>query len=596
MTNQKKSVENTDIKPLEVIKYLFGLRRFAPYSSSAMLVIQAMFIISTNVIAPIVVAKLLAQIASGHASLATSMHLLITYTVILIIGDIVMPRLVLLFAYIAETKMQAAVYQMVLRSMTSKSMRFHADHMSGQIVSDTTKLYNKVEAFWDVLTFTVIQIATTIIAVNIVLAFIIWQYAIALSILSIIVVLSIIKIQGIITDRSKKSSVESSKVTAYFADVITNISAVKTFAGEKYEQTGHNRTLKSWQKAVRKEMWGVFFVSGSFGILNTVLNIVAFFAAILAAQHQIANIATIYLIISYTLSVVSQLWEVGRATRNYIHIIGDASPMIAMLGESIEITDPENPVKIQMHRGGIHFDNVTFRYPDNNQILFDQLNLNIKPGEKIGLVGRSGGGKTTLSKLLLRFMDIESGQIAIDGQDITSVRQTDLRKRIAYVPQEPMLFHRSITDNIKYGKSNATQAEIETVAKTAHAHDFIKDLPNGYDTLVGERGVKLSGGQRQRVAIARAMLKNAPIIVMDEATSALDSESEALIQDALWKLIENRTAIVIAHRLSTVQQMDRILVIDNGKIVEEGHHKYLVNKGGIYSSLWNRQSGSFLED
>lgn len=596
MTNQKKSVKNADIKPIEVIKYLFALRKAAPISSSAMILAQIIFIVLTSTIAPIVLAKLLTQIAQGQASLSNSSHLLMLYALILIVGDIIMPRLTLLGAYIAETKMQSEVYQRILTNLTQKSMRFHADHMSGQLVSDATKLYNKVENFWEVIVFTVIPITTTIVAVNIVLAFIIWQYAIILSILSVIVVLSIIKIQSLITDRSRKASEASSKVTAYFADVITNISAVKTFAGEKREKAGHNQTLKNWQKAVRKEMWGVFFVSGGFGVLNSILNIVAFVVAILASEHHVADLATIYLVISYTLNVVSQLWEVGHATRNYIRIVGDASPMIAMLGEPIEITDPEHPVKIEMRRGSIHFNDVTFRYPDNNQILFDGLNLNIKPGEKIGLVGKSGGGKTTLSKLLLRFMDIESGQIAIDGQDITSVRQADLRKRIAYVPQEPMLFHRSITENIKYGKSDATQAEIEAVAKMAHAHEFIKDLPNGYDTLVGERGVKLSGGQRQRIAIARAMLKNAPILVMDEATSALDSESEALIQDALWKLMENRTAIVIAHRLSTIQQMDRIIVMDEGKIVEEGSHKYLVTKNGTYANLWNRQSGSFLEE
>jgi ATP-binding cassette subfamily B protein len=243
------------------------------------------------------------------------------------------------------------------------------------------------------------------------------------------------------------------------------------------------------------------------------------------------------------------------------------------------------------------FSNVGFAYPENQtRPLFKDLSLKIKPGEKVGLVGPSGGGKTTITRLLLRFMDIQDGLITIDGQDITTIKQADLRSRIAYVSQEPILFHRTLAENIGYGDLVAEQKVIEGVAKMANAHDFIAKLPKGYDTLVGERGVKLSGGQRQRVAIARAMLKNAPILVLDEATSALDSESEVLIQDALWKLMEGRTAIVIAHRLSTIQRMDRIIVLEDGKIVEEGSHKDLLRANGTYAKLWAHQSGGFIDD
>ena len=228
--------------------------------------------------------------------------------------------------------------------------------------------------------------------------------------------------------------------------------------------------------------------------------------------------------------------------------------------------------------------------------MFSDLSLSIKPGEKVGLVGHSGSGKTTFTRLLLRFSDIDGGAIKLDDQDIRAITQDDLHKKIAYVPQEPLMFHRSLADNIRYGNFSASQKEIERVAKLAHADDFIKDQPKGYETLVGERGVKLSGGQRQRIAIARAMLKDAPILVLDEATSALDSESEVLIQDALWKLMEGRTAIVIAHRLSTIQKMDRIVVMDNGSIVEEGTHKELIAKKGVYASLWDHQTGGFIEE
>ena len=240
---------------------------------------------------------------------------------------------------------------------------------------------------------------------------------------------------------------------------------------------------------------------------------------------------------------------------------------------------------------------VSFTYIGKNESkLFENLNLTIPAGQNVGIVGPSGGGKTTITKLLLRFMDIRSGAIKIDGINIAEVTQTSLRDAITYVPQEPLLFHRSIKENIAYGKPSATMKEITTAAKKAHAHDFIEKLPQGYDTLVGERGIKLSGGQRQRVALARAILKDAPIIVLDEATSALDSESERLIQEALFSLMEGRTTIVIAHRLSTIKHLDRILVLKDGKIIEDGNHVDLIKKkNGTYAKLWSHQSGGFIE-
>lgn len=254
--------------------------------------------------------------------------------------------------------------------------------------------------------------------------------------------------------------------------------------------------------------------------------------------------------------------------------------------------------KLKVTNGKISMNKITFTHDEGQgDTLFHDFSLDIKPGEKIGLVGASGSGKTTLTKLLLRFADIDSGKITIDGQDISEVTQASLRAKIAYVPQEPLLFHRSVRENIAYGRPDATDAEIEEAAKKAGAYDFIIGLKDGFDTMVGERGTKLSGGQRQRVAIARAILKDAPILVLDEATSALDSESEALIQKSLETLMENRTSIVIAHRLSTIAKLDRIIVLKNGKIVEDGSHDELINKKrGVYAKLWARQSGGFIEE
>jgi ATP-binding cassette subfamily B protein len=270
--------------------------------------------------------------------------------------------------------------------------------------------------------------------------------------------------------------------------------------------------------------------------------------------------------------------------------------MAEILENAIIIRDPTKPEPVRIRKGSIAFDNVSFTYADSNEPLLTDFSLKIPHGQRVGLVGHSGSGKTTLTNLLLRFSDVDSGQITIDSQNIARVNQTDLRSHIAYVPQQPLLFHRSLRENIAYGKPNARDKEIMAAADKANASEFIAKLPHGYETLVGERGVKLSGGQRQRVAIARAVLKDAPILVLDEATSALDSESEVLIQDALWQLMRGRTAIVIAHRLSTIQKMDRIIVMDNGRIVEDGSHTDLLKAKGTYAKLWAHQSGGFIEE
>ena len=234
-------------------------------------------------------------------------------------------------------------------------------------------------------------------------------------------------------------------------------------------------------------------------------------------------------------------------------------------------------------------------HSEQKKPIFEDFSLHINPGERIGLVGSSGSGKTTLTKLLLRFADVSAGDITIDNQSISNITQSSLRDSVAYVPQETTLFHRSIAENIAYGKEDATIEQIKKAAKLANAHEFIMSMPEGYDTPAGERGVKLSGGQRQRIAIARAILKDAPILVMDEATSALDSESETLIQEAMQELMKGRTTLVIAHRLSTIAALDRIVVLKNGKIVEQGTHEKLLKNSGEYSKLWNKQSGAFVE-
>jgi len=561
-----------------------------------MVITQIIFAVLTTTIAPIFVSQLLTNIANGSATLESSIGILIGYALVLFFGDVVSIRFTIAMAFIAETKMQSSVATRVFKHLSNKSLGFHANKMSGGIVSDASKLNGSVERFWDTLVFTAVPIATTIVSVCVALSFILWPFAVAIGILSIIIVFIIAKSQTAIAPVSRQVAEKSSAMTAYFADAISNIAAVKAFAREKSELDKYQELIGDWRKVNMQEMKKVLIITSSFGVMMTIMNLCAFVAAILATEYHIASIGIIYLIISYTLNVVSSLWEVSSTTRNYIRILGDAGPMISTLDEQIELEDTKNPEVSKIHDGHVKFDSINFTHKENTQALFENFSLNVKAGERIGLVGKSGSGKTSLTRLLLRFSDVDSGNITIDGQNIADISQDDLHRAIAYVPQEPMLFHRTLRENIAYGKADASEDEIIKVAEEANAMDFIKSLPKGLDTAVGERGVKLSGGQRQRIAIARAMLKDAPILVLDEATSALDSENEKLIQDALWELMKGRTSIVIAHRLSTIARLDRIIVLDEGKIIEQGTHTELLANNKIYAKLWAHQSGGFIKE
>jgi ATP-binding cassette subfamily B protein len=349
---------------------------------------------------------------------------------------------------------------------------------------------------------------------------------------------------------------------------------------------------------MRLNDWGLAATKGSNRVaMLLIMQAVFVVVAYKLVQNDPSLLGVGIFAFTFTITLSNRLFDINNLMRNVEDGFLLASPMVEYMQQQPEINDRPGAKPLKAKKGAIDLHNVTFNYQDENteQTVFKNLNLSIKPGEKIGLVGPSGGGKTTLTRLLLRFEDIDAGTIGIDSQDIAHVTQDSLRKFISYVPQEPLMFHRSIRENIAYGNPEATDNEILRAAKAAHAADFIDSLPAGYNTIVGERGVKLSGGQRQRIAIARAILKNAPILILDEATSALDSESEVLIQDALWQLMQKRTAIVIAHRLSTIQKMDRILVLENGTITEQGTHKELLKKKGTYAMLWGHQSGGFID-
>lgn len=295
----------------------------------------------------------------------------------------------------------------------------------------------------------------------------------------------------------------------------------------------------------------------------------------------------------YLFALFHRLWDFGRSLRNLFTAIADASEMADILELAPEVQNIKDAQSLRVEKGSIEFQRVEFSYAgEKNQ--FHNFSVTIPAGQSVAVVGHTGAGKTTITKLLFRFFDIQSGKILIDGQDISEVSQESLRKSISLVPQQPEFFHRTIAENIRFGNQSASMDEVQEAAKKAHAIEFIESLTDGFETMVGERGVKLSGGEKQRVAIARAFLENAPILILDEATSALDSITEKKIQSAISNLIENRTSIVIAHRLSTILQMDRIIVLEDGKIIEDGTHNQLLKKDGVYANMWNHQAGGFL--
>lgn len=387
-----------------------------------------------------------------------------------------------------------------------------------------------------------------------------------------------------------------SEIHGKVADALTNNTVVKSYAGEDREIHSLQKQTRRFETIYRKEL-DFITTEGSLRVFfMIVVQVIAIVVAVQAVSTNVMSIATAVFILAYLQRIGSQLFALGEIINGYDQALLDAAPMAEMLTTEPVITDDPKARPLQIEDASIAMEGISYRYEGKDKNVIDNVSLSIPAGQKVGLVGHSGAGKTTITNLLLRFADVSEGTIRIGDQDIRSTTQESLRSTIAYVPQEPMLFHRTLRDNIAYGRPDATDDQILRAAEQANALDFINDMPEGLDTMVGERGVKLSGGQRQRIAIARAILKDAPILVLDEATSALDSESERLIQDALEKLMQGRTAIVIAHRLSTIAKLDRIIVLDQGHIAEQGTHQELLEQGGIYASLWAHQSGGFIEE
>lgn len=492
-----------------------------------------------------------------------------------------------------------ASYELARRSfdvLSNQSMTFHTNRFGGSLVSATQKYVGAYATLMDTFTYSLLPGVATVAMTIALLAPLVPTYVVLLAAVLAIYVVVVLKLYRKILPINAAASAAQNHLSGELSDSITNIMAVKTAGREAYEQEVFRRASEDVRQADSARMRRTVRTGAVTSTLIVLM--MALTAVFIAGGNAWLGISsgTLVMMFTYTNTLAMRFNMLSAMFQQINRALGDAHDLTVALDEPLLVADDPNAPELRVTAGRIDFEGVGFRYADADaqDRVFDDFTLEIPAGQRVGLVGRSGSGKTTLTTLLLRLEDLTRGRIVIDGQDIAHVTQTSLRRQIAYVAQEPMLFHRSIRENIAYGRPDASDAEVERAAREANAWEFIERLPDGLDTEVGERGVKLSGGQRQRVAIARAILMDAPILVLDEATSALDSESERLIQDAFENLMRGRTAIVVAHRLSTVASLDRIVVLSHGAIAEDGTHEELVAAGGEYASLWSRQTGSFL--
>ena len=519
---------------------------------------------------------------------------------------VAMPVIVLLHALITYQSLLGN-YPMRIRwqahrYLLKQSLNFYENDFAGRLATKVMQtalgVRETVMKLLDVLVYILVYFISALVMIGtadwrLMLPMVVWLAA-------------YIGIQFYFVPRMKKIATEQadarSVMTGRVVDSYTNIQTVKLFSHTERETSYARDSMDGFLGTVYHQMRLATGLNFSVNMINYLLAFTVAALSIWLWMDSAITVGAIAIAVSLALRVNGMaqwiMWEISSLFEN----LGTVADGMNTLAKPQTITDPVNAPKLNAEHGEIALDDVHFSYEgadDKSYPVFEALNLTIKPGEKIGLVGRSGAGKSTLVNLLLRFYDIDSGQIKIDGQDISQVSQESLRSKIGMVTQDTSLLHRSVRDNILYGRPDASDAEVLDAARKAEADAFIRDLHDpegntGYDAQVGERGVKLSGGQRQRIAIARVLLKDAPILILDEATSALDSEVEAAIQQSLYRLMENKTVIAIAHRLSTIAAMDRLIVLDDGKIAEQGTHEELLAQGGIYAQLWAHQTGGFL--
>lgn len=570
----------------------------ASFTGSAVTIVVGT--LANAVAAPIVLAALLGRIAT----LRGGEHLWTTFGGLLVAFAGVQVAAVV-FGRIGGWLNWGATLRSFGRAMTegydhllSLSHRWHTDRPAGEVISTLETSTWALADLIDTMTWGVLRLGTVVIGALVVLAIFAWPVALVLAALVVVFGAVLRRRAGKVIAAERAFSDAHSRATGVVADTIANLTTVRAQSAEGLERA-HVRERVAESIAADLRARRIFTLTRvQMESSMAVFNWLAVAAGVVLALHHVASAGAVYLILFYVTFVGSSLEESFEFVRMMSRDLGRCAKFAGIAASQPEIVDDPVAAGLVVHQGRVTFSHLHFAYRSDAP-LFTDLDLSIEPGEHVGLVGPSGSGKTTLTKLLLRFYEIDGGAIAIDDQDIAKVTQRSLRSAMAYVPQDPQMLHRTIAENICYGTGPAgtvDMALVESVGRAAHVEEFVRHLPDGYDTVVGDRGLKLSGGQRQRVAIAQAMAKRAPILLLDEATSALDSESESLVQDALWRLMETSTALVVAHRLATIARLDRIVVLDHGRVIEQGTHAQLLEGGsaGVYRRLWEHQSGGFL--
>jgi ATP-binding cassette subfamily B protein len=579
---------------LVLARYFAQLRRW-PWLSAGAIVLPALAEVLNFYAPPLVIARLLGRFARNEVLTASDLVPYVATFAGLWLGSQVLWRAAVACLARIEINGLQALYLEAMDELLSKDLSFFENNYAGSLTKRALGFARRFEDVFDVVAFQVAPTLLPLVFVSAVLStYSIWLVVGLLAMLgtTLLLVIPLIRRRRALVELREQAS---NALAGHLADSITNAESVRAFAREADEAQIHadnvgdygRKTLRTWDYQNLR----VDLVTSPMFVLTNTLGLTI---ALATRGDSGASLEAVFITFTYYSTATQIMWEFNRVYRNIEGALTDAAQFADLLLDPPEVTDATPADDFRPADYSVALRDVSFRYSSRQPLLFDRLSLTIAPGKKIGVVGRSGGGKTSLTRLLLRFSDVEAGEILVGGQPIDRVPQAALRRVVGYVPQDPSMFHRSIADNIRVGRPGASDADVRRAAELAHAADFINALPDRYQTQVGERGVKLSGGQRQRIAIARAILKDAPILIMDEATSSLDSESEALIQDALLTLLANRTAIVIAHRLSTVRRMDELIIMDRGAIVERGPHDALLAQNGTYAALWAHQSGGFL--
>jgi ATP-binding cassette subfamily B protein len=472
------------------------------------------------------------------------------------------------------------------------STDWHANSFAGSTVRKVTRGMWALDALNDILLVALLPSVVMLVGASILLGSYWPVMGLVVALGSVVyITFTVLMSVGFVAPAASLANAWDTRLGGALADAVSCNSVVKAFGAETREEDRLRHVMSKWDSRTRRT-WRRGTLNGTIqGLLMTLMQAGILGTGLYMWTIGLASAGDITFVLAMFFVLQGYLRDVGMHIRNLQRSVNDMEELVALSSMPLGVDDKAGAKPIAIGKGAINFDHVTFRYGSHPTPLYRDFSVAIQPGERVGLVGHSGSGKTTFVKLIQRLYDINDGAITIDGQNIAEHQQASLRGQIAIVQQEPILFHRTLAENIAYGRPEASRAEIIAAAKQANAHDFIMALPKQYETLVGERGVKLSGGERQRVAIARAFLADAPVLILDEATSSLDSESEVMIQEAMERLMVGRTTLVIAHRLSTVRALDRLLVFDKGKIVEEGNHEALIRlHGGIYRRLFERQA------